>query len=207
LTSSAGSEAGVGRFAVEGRNLVMLHDVTVNVLYGPDMERIKSLCRGENTVVKVHSTTATIPAVFVLVTSNERLHLHSVPSKKGSNNWSLDLPSHTLATGKKRVHPENIRALQYRFLEMTIRKPCQQEESDLRKSDSFEKRHMILGLYLRVLETLEKYTAADFCSEYLYRYVIGGLEKNALLFKETFGSEAHYLRLLNLKVRYGLHYK
>lgn len=204
LHTSNTSDSGCGRYQTQHRNIILLHDTTVSTLFGPDMEKIKSLCRGENTVVKVHSSTSTVPAVFVLVTSNERLQNHHCPTSKTSTQWLHILPSHVEKVGRKRIHEEHIKAVQNRFIEMHIRKKCHQDEIDLRRSDSFEKKHMVLGLYDRILTIMEMYTPDDFCSAYLYRYVIGGLEKNAQLYQQEFETDRHIVQLLNLSCKYHL---
>ena len=177
LVSSSKAEAGVGRFNVDSKNLILLHDVPVSHLFGCDNERVKSLARGEATVVKVHSSTQVIHPCFLLVTSNERLNSFNVPSAN-SRCLPVHLPSHAEAVGKKRIRKENYEAITSRFLEMHTHHVCHQEDVDLRNSDSFEKTHLILGLFDYVIQIMQKHEAGAFNSEHFYHYVISGLKKN-----------------------------
>ena len=203
LVSSSKAEAGVGRFNVDSKNLILLHDVPVSHLFGCDNERVKSLARGEATVVKVHSSTQVIHPCFLLVTSNERLNSFNVPSAN-SRCLPVHLPSHAEAVGKKRIRKENYEAITSRFLEMHTHHVCHQEDVDLRNSDSFEKTHLILGLFDYVIQIMQKHEAGAFNSEHFYHYVISGLKKNYDLYSNTFECDKFSKSLLDLQSKYNV---
>jgi hypothetical protein len=77
---SLATEGGCGRFDVGKKNVLLLHDINLRYLVGsPDTEKFKTLCRTETTNVKIHSTTITVPAIFLFATMNQRLQNHTYP--------------------------------------------------------------------------------------------------------------------------------
>ncbi len=95
------------------------------------------------------------------------------------------VPSHAERAGNKRILPEELSAIQYRFLEMCVFQQPHQDQQDLERSDGFNRQHFILGTYTRAIDTLEKYSPSDFHSRNLPAYVIGALGKNAKMYEEV----------------------
>lgn len=192
LSSSGSSDAGCGRFDTGNRNCVLLHDIPVKHLVSADCERIKTICRAETTVAKIHSSTVTLQPLFLFATSNERLLRHSVPSTRGPSRMPICLPSQmndgASAGGRgKRLHPENVLAVQNRFIEMYVRARPVQDEADLQNSDNFDRENFILAVFPRVLDRMEHYQLSDFPSKYFYAYVMAALDRNLNLYLQEFG--------------------
>ena len=187
---------------------MVFHDINIATLVGVDVERVKSLARSETTVVKIHSSTATVSPMFVFYTSNERLFKHVVPTSKGSLSLTKTCPSQVEQAGKKRVSEENLEAVQARFLEMYVFKAPFQRQDDLEKCGNFSRSHFILGTFNRALSLLEKYAKTDFHSLHLPAYVLSGLTKNAPLMESVMCEDQctanHGPRLENLKKKFGL---
>ena len=77
------SEPGVGRFNVKNRPILLYRDIEVGKLVsGADSSKFKTICRSEMTSVKVHSATITLPPLWVVVSSNQRINSHTFPKKK-----------------------------------------------------------------------------------------------------------------------------
>jgi hypothetical protein len=188
---------------------VVFHDINIATLVGADVERVKSLARSETTVVKIHSSTATVSPLFVFYTSNERLFKHIIPATSSGKSLPMSCPSQAEEAGKKRVSAENLEAVKARFLEMYIFKAPQQDKHDLEHCNSFSRNHFILGTFNRALALLEKYPVAAFHSLYLPAYVLSGLSKNAALMESTMCdngqcTQNHGPRIELLKQKFGL---
>ena len=75
----------VFRWQVGKHSLVMYHDISLSILLRPaECEIFKTLARTEMSASKVHSGTAYLPPLWILVTSNQRVHRHEVlnPSRE-----------------------------------------------------------------------------------------------------------------------------
>ena len=71
-------DKGVGRFSVKNRPILLYRDVDLEVLIkGPDATKFRTICRSETTSVKIHSSTVVLPALWVLITSNQRVNNHT----------------------------------------------------------------------------------------------------------------------------------
>jgi len=193
LVISGSNDAGCGRFVAKHKHILLCHDVPVSVLFGPDMTILKCVCRSEQTAAKVHSGTAVIPLLHVLITSNDRLcdHVVQVPGSF----LPLKLPSQAQGAGVKRVKDQHLFAMRARFLEVHVRKRCRQTEDDLRESGSFRRIHLILGLYRRVLDIVSCHTPEDFATKHLYYYALSALEKNLDNYTCHYNIDKHTLRL------------
>ena len=209
LVSSSSNEAGCGRFQVNSKSLILLTDIPILHLFGPDCERFKTIARAEPTTVKIHSAVQVLPPCFLLITTNDRLHDHILPAqnkncmpeyRKSTLHPSSKLP------GVKKISPEHLRAVRARFLECHVIKQCQQRLDDLQNSDLFCKQHMVLGLFKDVLNILETKEPNDFVSKYLYHYTINGLEKNASLHAMVDDCSLDVLnkQILQLKIKYKI---
>lgn len=177
------NEQGVGRFQVGNKPVLMFHDIEIRSLaLSKDTEKIKTIARTEPTVTKIHSSTYTLQPLFLFYSSNERLMTHkftdSLPNQPFQ--WRLyhGQVNELAGGGKKRATDENLSAIQNRFIEAFVRKPPKLNIEDLPKSGGFQRIHGILGMYLRVLATMEEYHPDDFFSPVLRQYVLHGLCSN-----------------------------
>jgi hypothetical protein len=185
------TETGVGRFVINKKNVLLLSDVNLRVLYsGKDADKLKNIARTEPTSTKVHSSTILVPPTFIFVTSNQKLQTHKFLEKKISHFASTSKPSFyprfyesdVEITGPKRHLDEHVTAIKMRYLEMFIRKRPEIDERHFPSSGSFQRRHFVIGLHQRVLCLLEKYKNAKYHSPFLYMYAFTGLCKNMQLF-------------------------
>ena len=72
------SEKGVGRFSVKNRPILLYRDVDLEVLIkGSDAAKFRTICCSEATSVKIHSSTVVLPALWILITSNQRINNHT----------------------------------------------------------------------------------------------------------------------------------
>jgi hypothetical protein len=176
------SEEGVGRYDTGKKNLLLLHDVDLDVLVcGPDADKIRALTRGETTSAKVHSSVTILPPLFVLVTSNGRLLNHKVKEKAlvGSYEFTTLLPSKLSLSGPgRRRDEETVTAIKNRFLECHIRKRPENRLKNFKRLGTFKRIHFVLALFSRIVQLLEKYKPADFYSEAVYFYALSGLKLN-----------------------------
>ena len=209
LVSSSSGEAGCGRFQVNSKSLILLTDIPILHLFGPDCERFKTIARAEPTTVKIHSSVQVLPPCFLLITTNDRLHDHTLPPRNAHS-----MPVHYKSTlhplskmpNAKKISSEHLRAVRARFLECHVVKQCQQRPDDLRNSDLFSRQHMVLGLYMAVLNILEAHGPDDFVSKYLFHYAISGLEKNASVYAmvQECLLDGLLKQILQLKIKYKL---
>ena len=175
---------GVGRFFIGSKNLLLLHDCDLRILYsGGDAPKFKAIARTETVTAKVHSTTVTIPPLFIMVTSNQKLLKHVFPGKHNSPIKDI-YDSDVEIPGNKRQHEENIAATKMRYLELFVRAPPPLDLNQLPRSGTFTREHFILGVYSRVEGILQKYSPTDFHSPFLYLYACSGLSKNVHLLPE-----------------------
>lgn len=177
-------DEGVGRFVTGSKNLLLLHDCDLKILYsGGDAPKFKAIARTETVTAKVHSTTVTIPPLFIMVTSNQKLLKHAFPGKHNSPLKDIH-DSDVEVPGNKRQHEENILATKMRYLELYVRAPPPLDINQLPQSGIFTREHFILGVYSRVEEILNKYDPSDYHSPFLYMYACSGLSKNIRLSPE-----------------------
>lgn len=175
------NEQGVGRFQVGNKPVLMFHDISINTLaLSKDTEKIKTIARTEPTISKVHSTVINLPPLFLFYSSNERLMSH-----RFANSHKLMQPSsYPTQINTKRCSPENLLALQNRFIEAFVRSPPPINVNDLPKSGGFQRIHGILGMYDRILNILEQYCLADIHSPMLVQYVLHGLANNLVQYND-----------------------
>jgi hypothetical protein len=180
------SEEGVGRYDTGKKNLLLLHDVDLDVLVcGPDADKIRALTRGETTSAKVHSSVTILPPLFVLITSNGRLLDHKVREKAlvGTHEFTAALPSKmTLSGPGRRRDEETVNAIKNRFLECHIRRRPENRMKQFKRLGTFKRIHFVLAMFTRIVDLLEKYKPADFYSEAVYFYALSGLKLNAEYF-------------------------
>ena len=76
------SEPGVGRFNVKHRPILLYRDIDITKLVkGADSSKFRTICRSEMTSVKVHSSTVTLPPLWVLISANQRINSHFFPKR------------------------------------------------------------------------------------------------------------------------------
>ena len=175
------NEAGVGRFQVGNKPVLMFHDISIRTLaISKDSEKIKTIARTEPTVTKIHSTVYTLQPLFLFYSSNERLLTHKFSTDTNGNKFSRIYPSQVNEVGKKRASEESLLAIQNRFIEAFVRQPPPLNARDLPQCGGFQRMHAILGLFKRIIKILLNYSARDFYSPVLIQYVIQGLCVNNL---------------------------
>jgi len=172
------TEKGVSRFNFDSKSTMLLHDISLsNLVKSSDCDRLKAICRGEPVPTKTHGNVQTVPAVFAMVTSNQQLFTHTFSTLERSKKTLQKVYTSDIKPSKS-VHPADIAAVQNRFLEAYVRSRPQIDEKYLPKSENFERKHAIVGLFEVVIEILSLYTKDDFKSHYYYLYPIGGLCKH-----------------------------
>jgi hypothetical protein len=177
------SEEGVGRYDTGKKNLLLLHDVELDILIaGPDADKIRALTRGETTTAKIHSSVTILPPLFVLITSNGRLLDHRVREKAllGTQEFTAVLSSKLNATGngKRKRDQETVNAIKNRFLECHIRARPANRVENFKRLGTFQRMHFVLAVFPRIVQLLEKYKPSDFYTEALYYYALAGLKLN-----------------------------
>ncbi len=175
------NSAGVGRFNTSNKAVLLLHDVSMDVLTsGPDGETLKCLARTESTNVKIHSSVSAMNPIFVFGTSNQLLlsHRFSTPEREGNSMTRL-YPSDVKPTARRLE--ADIKAVQQRYLELMVRQKPQIPLDSLPKSGSFKRVHLIVGLFCDIIDILSQYTKDCFGSTYVYLYCLMALAKNVHL--------------------------
>jgi hypothetical protein len=171
-------DSGCGRFIVESKSIILLHDVNIKVLLSSkDTDKLKAICRTEPVSVKVHSNTICLKPCYILVTSNSCLFSHrfNKPERKGMT-FKTFYKSDIVPTRK--ILASDITAVQKRYLEIMVRQKPLISNDYFPQSGVFNRIHLIKGLYNDIITILFKYKKTDFCSDYLYLYNIISLCKN-----------------------------
>lgn len=177
------NERGVGRFRLQGKTVLFFHDIDVKVLvFSKDVDLIKTICRSEPTMVKIHSSITSVPPVHLFYTSNTKLFSHKV---EGTNYFSSMVNSDLVVSEKNREHVNSIRQ---RFLECYCSERPPLNPDWFPECGMFQKKHMVLGLFERVLKILSTYPGPDsFYKNIQPHYVLAGLAKNAKFYSDVFG--------------------
>ncbi len=197
------TEKGVSRFNCDAKSTMLLHDINIDMLVkGSDTDKMKAICRGEPVPTKTYGSVQTVPSVFVFVTSNRRLmcHVFEKPERKPGATFQRVYKSDVKST--RSVHPGDVSAVQARFLEAYVRQRPKLNDDDLPKHGTFERHHVILGLFDDIVKMLTKYSANDYPTQYLYLYAIGGLCKNVNLLPEDVQATTKPL-LFTLMLKYN----
>jgi hypothetical protein len=181
----------VGRYDTGKKNLLLLHDVDLNILIsGPDADKIRAITRGETTTAKIHSSVTILPPLFVIITSNGRLLDHRVKEKAlvGPHEFSVLLYSKLNASGNggRKRDEEMVNAIKNRFLECHIRARPANRMDNFKRLGTFQRMHFILAVFPRIVQLLEKYKPSDFYSEALYFYALSGLKLNVDFFDDFY---------------------
>ena len=179
------TEKGVSRFNCDSKSTMLLHDINVDMLVkGSDIDKMKAICRGEPVPTKTYGSVQTVPSVFVFATSNRKLmtHVFDKPERKKGATFQRVYKSDVKSL--RSVHPSDVSAVQSRFLEVFVRQRPLLKEEDLPKHGTFERAHVIVGLFEDIVNILTKYSKEDYPTQYLYLYAIGGLCKHVNLMPE-----------------------
>jgi hypothetical protein len=102
------SSEGCGRWHTGKHSMVMYHDINLSVLLKPsECEMFKTLARTEMSAAKVHSGAAYVPTLFVFVTSNQRVHSHTVSEPTGELRERIKQESEHVSVAKASKKKEN----------------------------------------------------------------------------------------------------
>jgi hypothetical protein len=192
------SEKGVGRYnGCKHRPIMMYHDVDISVLYkGTDGQIFRSLSRTESTNVKVHSGLVTLPPLWLLISSNQRINSHTFV--KSQSDPSADNILHSLFSSgvekfesqllvpgtKRELLQESLTAVRMRVLELFVKAAPNLDNTPLPNGILFTRLHLMVGLYEKVVEIMKKYSPNDFHSPLLISYVLTALCSNFKLYKK-----------------------
>jgi uncharacterized membrane protein YgcG len=177
-------EAGVGRYDAKARSILIYHDINIRILANGknDADKFKTIARSEKTSAKVHSTVKSVPALFVVITSNMRIHNHH-QQREGS---FMTLNFHSeLTYGTKKAqtaHGESIEAVKNRVLEAYCSARPVIDPKFFPTNGCFRRKNFILGVYGYVLDIVQKYTQTDFYSIAFVAYILTGLTENAAFY-------------------------
>jgi len=197
------TEKGVSRYNFDAKSTMLLHDVNLtNLVKSADCDRIKAIARGEPVPTKTHGSVQTVPSVFSIITSNQHLFTHTFPTvEKSRKSFENVFKSDIRPT--KNVHSGDIAAVQARYIEAFVRSRPKIEEKFIPKSENFQRKHAIVGLFTQVVDILSLYEKKDYKSQYYYLYPIGGLCKHLQLMPEESSKELRE-NLFLLMNRYDL---
>lgn len=178
------AEAGVGRFAVKKRSTLIYSDIALDVLYkSKDAAKFRTIARSEPTTCKVFADTCTLPPLWILITSNQRIHSHVIPQDPKNFFPPKVLPSELVVSkSKKNALQESLAAVRNRVIECYCRKRPEIDPSCLPTSGSFSRIHFLLGAYSYVIGVLQKYDQDSFYSPMLLKYVFTSLCDNMELY-------------------------
>jgi len=158
ITTSLCTENGIGRFNCAGKSVLLLHDVHPSILISSkDSDRIRTLCRSENTTVKIFGSVQTVEPIFLMMTSNQNVHQHVL---KNAFNLTQKIESVLLEkkNAKKLLLKESITAIQNRSLEVYfLRRPLIHPDFFPDEGTTFSRNHLIFGIYETVLTIIEKH--------------------------------------------------
>lgn len=179
------NETGVGRFMVQNKSILLLHDISMKVLTtAQDSEKLKCLARTESVNVKIHSSVHAMAPIFILGTSNQLLFNHSFPNpERRGNNLKRMYPANVTPTSK--LVDADIKAIRNRYLEMFVRQQPFIPPDALPRCGSFKRIHLVVGLFTDILYLLNCYQKESFGSNYVYLYCIMALCKNLSLLPDT----------------------
>ena len=101
---SFNQEKGVGRYhGCKHRPILLYHDINISCLYrGVDGAIFRSLSRTESTNVKVHSSVVTLPPLWIMISSNQRINNHTFCNRpkvcgKNEEDNNLNIKSENVA--------------------------------------------------------------------------------------------------------------
>jgi hypothetical protein len=194
---------GVGRYNLAGKTTILLHDINPSKLVkGEEAQKLKSACRCEVFQTKTLGKTNSIPAVFVLMTSNQKLMSHRFRTAvKDGISYRTSYESDLKPTAA--VHEEDILAVASRYIEAFVRAKPNIPVEALPKSGVFTRQHAIVGLFSFIIDILGSYKKDDFYSSYLYLYALVGMSKNVHLCQSQ-DRDRFLQRIVSLMAHYQL---
>ena len=177
-------DAGVGRFNINAKSTILLHDCSINRLtIGRDVDKLKCIARGEPIQAKIHSSTTTIPPTFLFITSNQKAMDHRF-AKPPKSRRTFDTLAKSDLQPTKKCQKSDIEAVQNQFIKVYVRERPTMPPNSLPKCGNFTRNHLVIGLFTQIIKILNKYEKNDFCSDYGYLYPISGLAKHLFLMPE-----------------------
>jgi hypothetical protein len=184
-------DSGVGRFDIQSKVILFAHDVPIDtIVIGRDSDKFRTMCRSEPTVAKTFGSTVCIPSVWVCYTSNQRLLEHKFTVEEGQF-LSRVYPSQACSRpGTKRSKGELVSAMQNRMCEMYIRRKPPVDVKLLPRQGTFQRQHLVVGLFRRVIAILSDKLPSDFYSKMICMYTISGLAKHFKTFARLYPEEA-----------------
>ena len=178
IVHSMTTEKGVGRYDCLGKSVIGYHDIQLKrLLCQTEIEKIKSLTRGEPISGKIHSKTKMIQPMHIVISSNQKINLHRFKTPKQDGFMARTIYKSDLASSKT-VFEADLEALRYRFLEIYLRDRPKIPEEAIPTCGMFSRNDAIKGLMPLVIEILQKYKKEDFASEFLFLYCLVGACKN-----------------------------
>ena len=208
---SFNSEKGIGRYnGCKHRPILMYHDIDLSVLCkGTDGAIFRSLSRTEPTNVKVHSSLITLPPLWIIISSNQRVNSHTFEknldsvetknkfvsnsffSKGGCNSSNLDKYESqlTIVGSKRELLQESLVAVRMRVLELFLKAQPNLKSTPLPSGVMFTRVNLIVGVYNRIVYTMKKYNPDDFYSPVLISYVLTALCYNYNLYAKIWPDE------------------
>jgi len=159
-------------------------------------------------------TQATSPATTAAATQSANLSGVGVtPGQKRESSLQSGLPPPlprkkviTLEPANVKItkyNKEHVNAMRARFLECYCPSPPGLDRTLFPMSGTFQRIHMICGIFTYVLDVLERYSSLqDFAYIGLPLYVLCGLAKNAGLYESTTGESGGCSRILALAQKY-----
>lgn len=194
------NERGTGRFKTDGKAILFFHDVDMKTLvFCRDKDLIKTLARTEATQAKVHSSICCIPPIHLLYTSNTKLFNYN---RTGSNTFGSAFETDVPVKEKNKAHVDSFKM---RFLEcFCFKRPLNIHQDWLPCAGMFQKQHMILGIYDRVVDILLKISSNAFYKPVQIHYILAGLTKNAQLYNSVFPNVDLKICLVNLIEKFNL---
>lgn len=169
----------LGRYQTGKKNLLLLHDIDLKkIVSGADADKIKSIARSETTCTKIQGSTNVVIPIWIFCSSNMNLNSFNFKHRNGGL-FSQRFSSNVEMAGQKRRHEESLNAIRCRFVELFVKQAPRQDEDDLKNCDNFERDHCVLGIYSRILATVQQYDIKDFSSKIMTTYLLSGLIKFA----------------------------
>ncbi len=195
------AEAGVGRFAVKKRSTLIYSDISVDVLYkSKDAPKFRTIARAEPTTVKIFGDTCTLPPLWILITSNQRVHTHVLPTdRKGALSDNVYRSHLVVPPNKKHLFKDTLGAVKNRVIECYCTQRPEIDSEHLPTHGSFTRTHFLLGAFSYVLGVLEKYQTSSFYSPAILNYALTALVDNIELYERVMDDGTRQRgRLVNL---------
>lgn len=195
------SQQGVGRYNIKKKTVLLYHDIPLSLICkSTEAKMFRTIARAEPTSHKVFASTEILKPVFVLITSNQRIHSHilSRPTALDSGSFGGHLKTRRqfrsqLPEPTNRVQRENnveyLEAIKSRVLEVFCAERPDLPPEGLLRSGTFARMHAVLGMFPRVLSVLSGQSKSDFYSPLVLAYCMTGIADNYGRFARTLGPD------------------